>query len=246
MQATALTVGLLALVTSLATGLGALPLLFARRLSRRWVGLANALAAGLMIAASVGLLYEGAIHGIWTTVLGLVAGVLFVRLSSGLLGDHEGMQWGELKGADARKALLLLGIMTVHSVTEGVGLGVSFGGGEALGVLITVVLALHNIPEGLAISLAMVPRGASVKRAAFWSVFSSLPQPLLAIPAFLAVESFGRLLGAGLGFAAGAMFWMSARELVPEALEDAPRGEVAGVLVVSVVAMLLVQALVQP
>ena len=86
---------------------------------------------------------------------------------------------------------------------------------------------MHNIPEGLAISLVLVPRGASVGAAAGWSIFSSLPQPLLAVPAFLFVESFTSILPVGLGFAAGAMVWMVLGELLPEALETAPTRVVA-------------------
>ena len=67
---------------------------------------------------------------------------------------------------------------------------------------------MQNVPEGLAISLVLVPRGATVRAAAGWSVFSSLPQPLLAVPAFLFVERFSAVLPAALGFAAGAMVWM--------------------------------------
>ena len=106
------------------------------------------------------------------------------------------------------KALVIVAVMTVHSASEGVGVGVSYGGGERLGVLITIAIAVHNIPEGLAISLVLVPRGARVRSAAWWSVFSSLPQPLIAPFAFLFVESFKPVLPAGLGFAAGAMIWM--------------------------------------
>jgi zinc transporter, ZIP family len=234
-----------ATITAVATGLGAIPFLFTRTLSRRNLGLANALAAGLMIAASLGLLYEGAQHGVSLTALGALVGVGFVALSGRLLAGHGDLRLGSLEGADARRALLIIGVMTVHSLTEGVGLGVSFGDGEELGLLITLVIAIHNIPEGLAISLVLVPKGTPVWRAAAWSIFSSLPQPLLAVPSYLAVETFTPLLGAGLGFASGAMLWMSFHELVPEALEDAPRRQVVGVIALGVVGMMLLQYLLQ-
>ena len=95
------------------------------------------------------------------------------------LGGHE-LHLGALRGADALKGVLIVGVMTLHSFAEGVGIGVSYGGGAELGIFITIAIAIHNIPEGLAISLVLVPRGASVRAAAGWSIFSSLPQPLVA------------------------------------------------------------------
>ena len=50
---------LAALVTALATGLGALPLLFNRHIHDRGLGLATAVAAGFMLGASAGLFWEG-------------------------------------------------------------------------------------------------------------------------------------------------------------------------------------------
>jgi len=144
-----------------------------------------------------------------------------------LIGDSETLVLGRLAGADAVKALVIVAVMTVHSASEGVGVGVSYGGGERLGILITIAIAVHNIPEGLAISLVLVPRGASVRAAAWWSIFSSLPQPLIAPLAFLFVEQFNAVLPAGLGFAAGAMIWMVFSELLPEALRDAPKRSLA-------------------
>ena len=82
-------------------------------------------------------------------------------------------------------------------------------------------------PKGLAISLVLVPRGASVRSAAGWSIFSSLPQPIMAVPAFLFVEQFAQLLPAALGFAAGAMVWMAAADLLPDALHETSRRSVA-------------------
>jgi zinc transporter ZupT len=242
---TALAVTLAALGTALATGLGALPFLFFRHPDRRWLGLANALASGFMIGASVGLALEGAQYGAWRVVLGAAAGAAFMVATGRFLGrgrDRE-PHLGALRGADALRALLIVGVMTVHSFSEGVGVGVAFGADETLGVFIAIAIAVHNIPEGLAISLVLVPRGVSVWRAAGWSVFSSLPQPLMALPAFLFVETFEPFLPVGLGFAAGAMLWLVAAELLPEALGEARAATVVTTAGLSAAAMIAFQTL---
>jgi zinc transporter, ZIP family len=231
---------LYATLTAIATGLGAVPFLFVKSIGRRWLGVANAMAAGFMTAASIGLLIEGTQYGMARTLLGIVLGVALIALMRRVVSDHE-VHWGELDQRDSLKILSILGIMTIHSFTEGVGVGVAFGGGEKLGYYITAAIAIHNIPEGLAISLVMVPRGTSALKAGWWSIFSSLPQPLMAVPAFLLVELFRPTLPVGLGFAAGAMFWMVAVELVPEALEETPRATVAATLTGSALVMGLIQ-----
>jgi ZIP family zinc transporter len=241
-----LQVFLLALLTAVATGLGALPFLFVKDLTRGWLGVSNALASGLMLAASFGLVYEGAAHGLWRTLLGVVFGLTFIVLTRSLLQhDEHPAVFASMGGFDARKALLIVGVMTLHSFTEGVGVGVAFGGGQDLGLFITLAIAVHNIPEGLAISLVLVPRGTGVGRSALWSVFSSLPQPLMAVPAFLFVAFFEPLLPIGLGFAGGAMIWMVFSELVPDALDETSSNTVAVVVTLSVAAMVAFQFLIR-
>ncbi|WP_022834573.1 ZIP family metal transporter [Salisaeta longa] len=244
MDPSALNVTLAALLTAVATGLGALPFFFYQNFSSVALGRANGLAAGLMLSASGMLVYEGYLHSLGRMALGVGLGVVAIAISRYLLdGSDEEAAVGQLRGADALEALLIVGVMTAHSFAEGVGVGVSYGDGDTLGVFVTVAIAIHNIPEGLAISLVLVPRGVSAWKAGGWSVVSSLPQPLMALPAFLFVESFAPVLPVGLGFAAGAMAWMVGREMIPEALGDAPPRTVAGAVAVGLVAMTLFQYL---
>lgn len=244
METSVWVVAFAALITALATGLGALPFLFIKNMSKRLLGISNAGAAGLMLGASIGLIYEGNTYSLVRTLIGAALGLFFIRLSHNYLEGKQEFNVGRLEGADALEALMIMGVMTLHSFSEGVGVGVSFGGGDALGELITIAIAIHNIPEGLAISLVLIPRGISVWKSAGWSIFSSLPQPLMAVPAFLFVTVFEPFLPVGLGFAAGAMVWMVFSELMPEALEDASRPAVGATMSIAVVAMLLFQALI--
>jgi zinc transporter ZupT len=169
---------------------------------------------------------------------------VFVAVSRRVLGRHRHPAFGTLRGADAIGALMIVGVMTLHSFTEGIGVGVSFGDGAALGAVIATAIAVHNIPEGLAISLVLVPRGVSVPRAAAWSIFSSLPQPLMAVPAYLLVEWFEPVLPVGLGFAGGAMLWMVAAQLLPDALRTSAPLPVAGTGAAAAAAMIAVQLVV--
>jgi zinc transporter ZupT len=227
-------------LTALATGLGAVPFAFLRRISPATLASANAIAAGLMLGASFGLVAEGTAYGAWQTIVGAALGVVFIIASQRLLGEHE-VRFGEIRGADARQMVLIVMVMTAHSFAEGVAVGVAFGGGETLAIVITAAIAVHNIPEGLAISAVLRPRGTSLWGCAGWSIFSSLPQPLMAVPAFLFVEAFRPALPYGIGFAAGAMVFMVLVELLPEAYERARRPAVAMQVTVTLIAMVLFQ-----
>lgn len=195
------------------------------------------MAAGMMTAASYSLLLEGCTfkeestsHLDWSlsytlsstvrTALGALLGLAFILGTQKFLDQHEDLKVGTIRGADAKKIILIMFVMTLHSFTEGVGIGVSFGGGKTLGVFISASLAVHNVPEGLAVAIVLLPRQVSKGAASLWCVLTSLPQPIMAVPAYIFVHHFIPLLPLGLGFAGGAMAWVAFAELLVEAYED--------------------------
>jgi len=239
------------MLMAIASGFGALPFFFVRSIDRRWLGIANALASGVMLAASFGLIYEGldgshSANNLFRMIVGLLLGLIFIVVSQKAVDGHE-ISMGQLQGMDAKKAMMVMGIMTLHSFSEGLGVGVSYGGsnGSRQGMVTTWAIALHNIPEGLAVALVAIPRGESKWRAAAWAVFSSLPQPIVAIPAYMFVEWFSFLLPVGLGCAAGTMIWMVFAELIPDAMKTTDAHSIATVLTLSLTAQVGLQALIE-
>jgi ZIP family zinc transporter len=219
-------------LTALSTGIGPLPFFFMDKPSQILLGAANAVAAGMMMSASVGLSVQGCrsgpgggftIEAAVRTFIGALSGWFFIRIAKKCLEKRdEAMSFADIRSFSVRKVLLVVFVMTLHSFSEGVGIGVSFAGdsGSAMGLFISVSLAVHNVPEGLAVALVMVPGGASTVDTVLWAIFTSLPQPIMAVPAFLFVETFEPFLPVGLGFAAGAMLFVAVFELFPDALKD--------------------------
>jgi zinc transporter ZupT len=243
-----------ALITDLATGLGAVPFFFVPRLPARFNGVLMAGAAGMMTIASVLQLLGEArrrVPGfeIWEVVLGLLAGVAFFHLAANWVKTSDELDVGRLRESGGLGALLIVAAMTIHSLPEGVAIGVAYGtagqsGETTFGFAVALALAVHNIPEGLAITAALRGKGATTLACMGWAVVSSIPQPLAAVPAAWAVWLFQPLLPAGLGFAAGAMMYLVAFELIPEASEKAGRAPASAAFCVGLAVMLALTALV--
>lgn len=228
-------------ITATATGLGALPFFFFHSISTRQNVILWGIAAGIMVAASVfGLIDEGLAEGTPLEIAaGMVVGVLLVIVAHDIIIDAN-IDPRDYEEADFKKLVLILGILTVHSFPEGVAIGVSFadlgleGGIPLLGITIpvlavfmTIAISIHNIPEGTAISIPLRAMGVSEYKMVWWAIFSSLPQPIGAVLAFVFVRLARTFLPFGFGFAAGAMIYLVISEFIPEALEigsGLPRG----------------------
>ncbi|MCI0331093.1 MAG: ZIP family metal transporter [candidate division Zixibacteria bacterium] len=230
-----------AVITDLATGLGALPFAFVRTMSARWEGIAAGVAGGMMISASVFALADQALRrgSVWGVVAGMLAGAAFFVLTARWV---EKKHWtiANLSEADSRLATLMVVTLFVHSIPEGIAIGVGYATGELeFGLLLAAAIAIHNIPEGLALSLPLRAKGVPVWTCAGYAILTSVPQPIFAVPSFLLVSAFQVLLPAGLGFAGGAMIYLVFSELIPDSLARCSKWETAWSVVVGLVVMLL-------
>lgn len=225
-------------LTALATGLGALPFAFVPHVSEKWQGRMASVAGGMMISASVFSLADKALAraSVWPVIAGMLAGAAFFAGTSRWLSRRD-YHIANLSVEDSRKAALLIAVLFVHSIPEGVAVGVGYATGELrFGLLLAIAIAIHNIPEGVAVSLPLRAKGVSIPLCALYAVLTSLPQMLLAGPSFALVSVMQGLLPAGLGFAGGAMIFIVVSDLLPEALEkcapvEAAWGVLAGLLV---------------
>lgn len=231
---------LVALLTAIATGLGVFPFARVTDTSSRMSGIATAAASGMMLSASVFALADKALRrgNAVEVSLGMIAGAAFfawtsrfVRRGHWRLGD-----WSE---ARSRQSIVVLGTMFVHSIPEGVAIGVGFATGEVqFGLLLATAIAVHNIPEGTAVALPLRANGASLTRCFWYAVLTSMPQPVVAVPAYVLISVAQPLLASSLGFAGGAMIFLVVAELLPESFARCSQTEAAWGVTGGLVAML--------
>ncbi|HIQ01110.1 MAG TPA: ZIP family metal transporter [Anaerolineales bacterium] len=207
------------LLTGLATGVGALPVLFTTRISERLLDALLGFAAGVMLAATAFSLIVPSIElgGIWPATLGILVGALFLAALDHLLPHTHFIKGAEGPSSTLRRTWLLIIAITLHNFPEGLAVGVGFGS-ERLSDAIALMIAigLQNMPEGLAVALPLVrerwPRG----KALLYALGSGLAEPIAGVFGVVAVTMMRPLLPWGLAFAAGAMLYVVSDEIIPE------------------------------
>jgi zinc transporter, ZIP family len=225
-------VALLALAgsaTALATGLGAIPVFLLGARAEQLRPFLWGTAVGLMgVASIVGLLLPALDEGDDASVVaGLAAGVLFLLASRAAL-EHRDVHVGPLDGAGVRRSLLVFAVLFVHSLPEGLAIGAAFASDtQGLALFIVLAIGLQNVPEGTSVAIPMDSAGFSHGQQFWAAVLTSVPQPIGAVLAYLAVEQVNGLLPFSFAFAAGAMLSLVLVDLVPAAFARGGRGAAA-------------------
>ena len=210
---------LASLGAGLATGAGALPVLFMRKATERVLDSMLGFAAGIMIAASMfGLLVPSfRLGGIPIAILGSILGVAFLDRANLLIPHLHRLRGAEGPSATLRRVWLLLLAMVIHNIPEGLAVGISFGQEDLTArSTITIGIGLQNIPEGLAIAFPLIREGYSRWRAVSYATLAGLVEPVFGLIGITLVSAANALLPVGLAFAAGAMLYVVFQEIIPE------------------------------
>jgi len=214
------------ILAGLATGVGALPALFFKNISRNLFNSMLGAAAGVMLAATAfsllvpGMTYGNAIwpgKGIYVVSLGMLIGAAFLHYADRQLPHVHFDSISDVQLSSLKKVWLFIIAITIHNFPEGMSVGVSFGSGEMKnGVVLAIAIALQNIPEGLAVALPLVGLGYNKWKAVGIATLTGLVEPVGGLLGITMVTVFQPILPIAMGFAAGAMLFVISEEIIPE------------------------------
>ena len=217
---------LASILAGLATGLGALPALFFKRVKQKTLYMMLGGAAGVMLAATAfslvapGIQYGNSIwpgKGIIVMALGILGGAVFLELADRYLPYEKYLGGRDESVESLRKIWLFIVAITLHNFPEGMAVGVSFGSGDwHNGTALAIAIGLQNIPEGLAVALPLVGLGYKREQAVLIATLSGLVEPIGGFLGVVAVTAFYPLLPIGMAFAAGAMLFVISDDIIPE------------------------------
>lgn len=209
------------LLAGLATGLGAIPVLFLRRPQASLMAPMLGLAGGMMLAASFFSLLVPATGIVAASAAPLPLAILTAGalLAGGALMQamdrrfpHAHVESLDDSTATPRLALVVVAI-ALHNVPEGLAVGVAAAAGADHGM--TLGIALQNIPEGWIVASALLALGMPAPRAAAIALATGLVEPLGGLLGVIATSLAGAALPLALAGAAGAMLWVVGHELIP-------------------------------
>lgn len=223
------------LFTWFMTALGAAVVFLRRDMSRRLLDVMLGFTAGVMIAASYWSLLAPAIEmsrdgplPVWFPAsVGFLAGGIVLRLMDWYL-PHLHL-WLPIEAAEGvktrlkRTSLLVLAI-TLHNIPEGLAVGVAFGAVAsgypnatlAGAIALAVGIGIQNFPEGTAVSVPLRREGMSPGKSFWYGQLSGIVEPVAGVVGAAVVIVAAPVLPYALAFAAGAMIFVVAEEVIPE------------------------------
>ena len=210
-------IGLIAGITG--TGLGSLISVIFISPTSSIVGSVLGFAGGIMVSVVCFDLIPEAlkIGGLFKGMIGILAGITITTFLDQLLPYTYSL---ENNGDKYIRTGILLGIsVAMHNLPEGLAIGAGYVHSPNFGLALALLISLHNLPEGVAMAVPMRIGGVSPIKIILISLATGAPMGLgayIGVKLGAVSQSF---LASALGFAGGAMLFISFNELIPESLK---------------------------
>jgi len=218
-------------LAGMATSLGAIPVFFGKFISPKTEDILLGFSGGIMLAASffsllspaIDMLIENYHSKLISSILASfgfgMGAVIFWIADKFLPSDYILKKFAaQHKSKISLKGIWLFTLaITVHNFPEGMSSAMGFLTGDiGRGIALASGIGIQNIPEGLAVALALVSAGYSKKFAFFISMITGLVEPIGGLVGILIFGFTDVILPIGLSFAAGAMIFVISKEVIPE------------------------------
>jgi ZIP family zinc transporter len=217
------------------TAFGAAFVFLWKEMSRKTLDVMLGSAGGVMIAASFWSLLAPSIemsrgmgYPSWfPAATGFLCGGIFLRLVDMFLPHlHLGLAIEEAEGVKTswRRSTLLILAITLHNIPEGLAVGVAFGAVAAglpdatygAAVALAIGIGIQNLPEGTAVSIPLRREGMSRLKSFWYGQLSGFVEPVAGVTGAAIALYAQPILPFALSFAAGAMIFVVAEEVIPE------------------------------
>lgn len=203
--------------------IGGLLLLSRKQTAKRLAAYATPFAAGALLAAVfLDLLKEGMHEANANTVLvSALAGILVFFFAERFL--HWFHHHHQHKGAqDPTTGLIVIGD-TLHNAIDGVAIAAAFLISVPTGIVTTLAVAAHEIPQEIGDFGLLLHKGMSRQRVLLVNVFSALATTMTAVVTFWLGSAENLPLGLLLGVSAGFLLYIAMSDIIPEIHEKAPK-----------------------
>ncbi len=207
------------IVGVIGTGFGGIITLALVRPDRRFLSVLLGITSGLMIAiVTFDLLPEATeIGGLYVQIAGLCIGVIAVILIENLLPDLHNNNYTNQR-SKFLKAGILVGIgIAIHNLPEGLAIGSSFAFASDMGIRMVIVITLHNIPEGMAMATPLRIGGYSKIKVFLMTLLSGVPTGIGAFIGAIIGSISDFFIALCLALAGGTMLYITCSELIPNA-----------------------------
>ena len=222
---------------TIGTTIGGLIGVFSKRNSNKFLSFVLAFASGLMLAVICFDLIPDSIEisSVYVTILGIILGIIIMVLCDNLvqnifskkvnINNSYGKK-GYLNKKASKKAidigLLKTGIivsigLALHNIPEGLAIGSGFDSSASLGLSLALAICLHDIPEGISMAVPMKNGGMNPIKVMFYVILSGIATGLGALIGAIVGNISRQVIAVCLSFAAGAMLYIVTGELIPEA-----------------------------